>query len=97
MKQCMADLDTKRANVMKFTGVPGKEKQRALAEEEVSKVFADDLYSRVIGCVHSWGSVTCLTAADGGGGTRTSQPCVMSCVCLIVCVAGARACECRAH
>ena len=38
MKAALADLDAKRMAVMKNTGVPGREKQRALAEEEAKKV-----------------------------------------------------------
>jgi inorganic triphosphatase YgiF len=39
LKQALADLDNKRANVMKLTGIPGKERQRAIAEDEVVKVL----------------------------------------------------------
>jgi hypothetical protein len=38
LKQALADLDNKRANVMRLTGIPGKERQRAIAEDEVVKV-----------------------------------------------------------
>ena len=41
MKQALTDLDNKRANVMKLTGIPGKERQRQQAEEEVARVRHD--------------------------------------------------------
>ncbi len=43
MKAALADLDAKRMNVMKNTGVAGREKQRAIAEEEARKVCVADV------------------------------------------------------
>jgi hypothetical protein len=49
LKQALADLDNKRANVMKLTGIPGKERQRAIAEDEVVKVLDSVFPPRVCG------------------------------------------------